>query len=1156
MTLLDVELEDKYTKADGRIYLTGIQALVRLPVMQRQRDQGVGRNTAGYISGYRGSPLGNFDQQLARAKRHLDAHHIVAQPGVNEDMAATALWGTQQVNLFGDGAYDGVFGIWYGKGPGVDRTGDAFRHANLAGTAPLGGVLVLMGDDHTCESSTTAHQSEFGLVDAMIPILNPAGVAEILQYGLIGFALSRFSGCWVGMKCVHDTVNTAASIDLNEIEPSIVIPDRSILPPDGLNIRWPDTPLAQEARLHLLKHDAVRAFALANQLDRLIFKAPKAKLGVISTGKSYLDLMQALDDLGIDDAMASKLGLRVLKLGLTYPIATDSITDFAKGLKQIVVVEEKRGLIENQVKEILYGTRGAPSVVGKKDEEGNWLFPSNGALSSNQIANAIGTRLLAIKESEPLRAALATLSVKEQAEAALQSTVLRTPYFCSGCPHNTSTRVPEGSIARAGIGCHYMAQWMDRDNLGYTQMGGEGASWIGEAPFSKRQHVFQNIGDGTYYHSGLMAIRAAIASKVNITYKILYNDAVAMTGGQAVDGSLTVPQISRQMAAEGTNQIVVVTDEPDKYPLSAGFAPGVTVRHRSELDQVQRELREIEGTTVLIYDQTCAAEKRRRRKRGLMIDPPKRAFINDAVCEGCGDCGVTSNCVSILPLETTLGRKRQIDQSSCNKDFSCVQGFCPSFVTVEGHEGRDPLLGRQQPGLATLPDLPEPKLPSVDDGYGIVVAGVGGTGVVTIGALLGMAAHLEGKGAAVLDMTGLAQKGGPVTSHLRIADQPGDIKTTRIASGGARLLLGCDLMVAGSKSALATVDPERGHVIANHNESITGEFTRNADLALSGDGLRGTIMNAVGERARFVEATRLATNLLGDAIGTNLFMVGFAFQRGLLPVSAGAIERAIKLNRVAIEMNQNAFRLGRLAAHDSKAVEAMVRPANVTSLKSQAASLDDIVAQRTDYLAYYQDASYAESYRGFVTRVEKTEASQANGMTGLAEAVARYYFKLLAYKDEYEVARLYSDGAFQEKLARQFVDGSKISVHLAPPLFAKRDPVTGYPLKKAYGPWVFGAFKWLAKLKRLRGTVFDPFGYTAERKTERQLITHYEALIVEILTRLNHDNHALAVDIASLPEHIRGFGHVKEQHLAEVRAREAALLDAFRQPQAAQTAAE
>ncbi len=1156
VALLQVELEDKYTKDDGRIYLTGIQALVRLPMMQRQLDQAAGRNTAGYISGYRGSPLGNFDQQLALAKRHLDAHHVIAQPGVNEDMAATALWGTQQINLFGDGAYDGVFGMWYGKGPGVDRTGDAFRHANLAGTSAHGGVLVLMGDDHTCESSTTAHQSEFGLVDAMIPILNPAGVAEILQYGLIGFALSRFSGCWVGVKCVHDTVNTAASIDLTQVAPTITSPDRSVLPPDGLNIRWPDTPLAQEARLHLLKHDAVKAFVLANQLDRLIFPTPKAKLGVISTGKSYLDLMQALDDLGIDEAAAKKLSLRVLKLGLTYPIAPETVTSFAKGLKQIVVVEEKRGLIESQIKEILFGQRSTPSVVGKRDEEGNWLFPSNGALSSNQIAKAIGTRLLAISDSQPLGEALAALDLKEKAEAAIQSPMVRTPYFCSGCPHNSSTRVPEGSIARAGIGCHYMAQWMDRDNQGYTQMGGEGASWIGEAPFSKRPHVFQNIGDGTYYHSGLMAIRAAIAAKVNITYKILYNDAVAMTGGQAVDGALTVPQISRQMAAEGARQIVVVTDEPEKYPLSAGFAPDVTVRHRDELDQVQRELREIEGTTVLIYDQTCAAEKRRRRKRGMMVDPPKRVFINDAVCEGCGDCGLASNCVSILPLETELGRKRQIDQSSCNKDFSCIKGFCPSFVTVEDREGRDPLRGKQNKSLPDIPDLPEPELPPVGDGYGIVVAGVGGTGVVTIGALLGMAAHLEGRGAAVLDMTGLAQKGGPVTSHLRVAASPDDIQTTRIATGGARLLLGCDLMVASSKSALATVDPEHGHVIANDNESITGDFTRDADLAMPGDRLRSTIESASDDRVRFVQANRLATALLGDAIGTNLFMVGFAYQHGLLPVSADAIERAIELNRVAIDMNRNAFRLGRLAAHDPKAVEDMARPSNVTALKSQATSLDDIIERRCAYLTDYQDEAYALRYRNLVTRVREVEAQQATGMNGLADAAARYYFKLLAYKDEYEVARLYSDDVFKEKLAREFVDGTKLSVHLAPPLFAKRDPVTGYPLKKAYGPWVFSAFKWLSKLRGLRGTAFDPFGYTAERKTERQLITHYEALVVEILTRLDRDNHALAVDILSLPEHIRGFGHVKERHLAEVREREAAMLEIFRQPQAEKTAAE
>ena len=1014
MSLLQVELDDKYTKDDGRIYLTGIQALVRLPMMQRMRDLAAGHNTAGYISGYRGSPLGNLDQQLAAAKRFLDPHHIVAQPGVNEDMAATALWGTQQVNLYGDGAYDGVFGMWYGKGPGVDRTGDVFRHSNLAGTAPLGGVLVLMGDDHTCESSTTAHQSEYGLVDAMIPILNPAGVAEILQFGLIGFALSRFSGCWVGIKCVHDTVNTAASIDLARIIPDIVLPDRSILPPDGLNIRWPDTPIAQEARLHLLKHDAVKAFVLANQLDRLIYPTPKAKLGIISTGKSYLDLMQALDDLGIDEAMAKKLGLRVLKLGLTYPIASETITGFAKGLKQIVVVEEKRGLIESQVKEILYGVRAAPSVVGKKDEEGNWLFPSNGALSSNQIAEAIGSRLLALSKNNDLKAALNVLVVKKEAEKAIVSPVLRTPYFCSGCPHNTSTRVPDGSVARAGIGCHYMAQWMDRDNIGYTQMGGEGASWIGEAPFSKRKHVFQNIGDGTYYHSGLMAIRAAIASKINITYKILYNDAVAMTGGQAVDGQLTVPQISRQVAAEGAVAIVVVTDEPEKYPLSAGFAPGVTVRHPGRARSgPARNARDRGHVSPDLRPDLRPPKSAAAANAGQMIDPPKRVLINEAVCEGCGDCGVASNCVSILPLETEFGRKRQIDQSSCNKDFSCVNGFCPSFVTIESSSS-DPLRGKQKSaetsGLDEL-QVPEVAVPSMGDGYGIVVAGVGGTGVVTIGALLGMAAHLEGKGAAVLDMTGLAQKGGPVMSHLRIASSPDAIKTTKIASGGARLLLGCDLMVAGGKSALSTIDPERGHIVANDNPSITGEFTRNADLKMPADDLRSAIKKTADGRAIFVEANRLATKLLGDAIGTNLFMVGYAFQKGLLPVSTEAIERAIELNRVAIEMNRKAFRLGRLAAHDPAAIEAMATPQAGPENQRPAAGLAEIIERRVDFLTAYQDAAYAERYRDLVTRVEKTETDQAPGRRGLAEAVARYYFKLLAYKDEYEVARLYTDGA-------------------------------------------------------------------------------------------------------------------------------------------------
>ncbi|MGH6918405.1 MAG: indolepyruvate ferredoxin oxidoreductase family protein, partial [Geminicoccaceae bacterium] len=849
--LADVSLDDKYTKADGRIFLTGIQALVRLPILQRQRDLAAGHDTAGYVTGYRGSPLGGLDQQLAAARRFLDQHHIKVQTAVNEDLAATALWGTQQAQLFGEGRYDGVFGMWYGKGPGVDRTGDAFRHGNLAGTAPLGGVLALMGDDHTCESSTTAHQSEYAMVDAMMPIANPAGVAEILQFGLLGFALSRYAGCWVGLKCVHDTVNTAASIDLEATGLEIRMPDDVELPPGGLSIRWPDTPLAQEERLHRYKLEAARAFARANRFDRLVLDSRRARLGIVTTGKSYLDVRQALDDLGIDRERAARLGLRVLKLGLVWPLDAGAVQAFARGLEQIVVVEEKRGLIETQLKELLYG-RADTAIVGKQDEVGESLFPSHGALSSNRIARVLAERILRLDQDDRVAARLATLGQRDAAEARLKSPILRTPYFCPGCPHNTSTRVPEGSIAKAGIGCHYMAQWMDRSTAGFTQMGAEGANWIGEAPFSKRDHVFQNIGDGTYYHSGLLAIRAAVAAGVKVTYKILFNDAVAMTGGQQVDGPLSVPQISRQVLAEGVTQVVVVTDEPEKYPVRAGFGEGVTIRHRDELDDVQRTLREIEGTTVLIYDQTCAAEKRRRRKRGQMVDPERRVLINEAVCEGCGDCGLASNCAAIVPVETEFGRKRQIDQSSCNKDYSCLNGFCPSFVTVAG--------ARLKKGGPTVEDddqtaLPEPALPDLAGGYGIVIGGVGGTGVVTIGALLGMAAHLEGKGAAVLDMTGLAQKGGAVMSHLRIAASPAAIQTVRIAPGGARLLLGCDLVVAGGKEALASLAPEYGHAVVNSHEMMTGDFTRNADLSLPTAALRQAIEQTAGERARFVPAT-------------------------------------------------------------------------------------------------------------------------------------------------------------------------------------------------------------------------------------------------------------------------------------------------------------
>jgi indolepyruvate ferredoxin oxidoreductase len=886
----------------------------------------------------------------------------------------------------------------------------------------------------------------------------------------------------------------------------------------------------------------------------LVFDSPRARLGIVSTGKSYLDLRQALADLGIDQDLAGRLGVRVLKLGLVWPLERERMRAFADGLEQIIVVEEKRALIETQLKELLYGRRDAPRIVGKEDEQGAPLFPSHGALSSNQIALALAERILGLDPDDTVTAHLAELRRRHDAEQGLTSPILRTPYFCSGCPHNTSTRVPDGSIARAGIGCHYMAQWMDRANMGYTQMGGEGASWVGEAPFSTRTHVFQNLGDGTYFHSGSLGIRAAVAAGVNITFKILYNDAVAMTGGQQVDGPLTVPQITREVLAEGARRVVVVTDDPDKYPINAGFAPGVTVRHRDELDEVQRELREIEGTTVLVYDQTCAAEKRRRRKRGTMADPPRRVVINELVCEGCGDCGLASNCVSIVPVETEFGRKRQIDQSSCNKDYSCLKGFCPSFVTVEGAS-----LRRPRPAAADddPDDLPEPELPVLAESYGIVVGGVGGTGVVTIGQLLAMAAHLEGRGAAVLEMTGLAQKGGAVMSHLRIAPRPEDIQTVRIAPGGARLLLGCDLVVAGGKEALLTLAPGRGHVVANAHEMMTGDFTRNADFSLPAEALKRAIARVAGERATIVEGTRLATALLGDAIATNLFMVGVAYQKGLLPVSEAAIERAIELNRVAADMNRRAFRWGRRAAHDLAAVEARAAPTSeLPDHRRRSADVDEMVERRVAYLTDYQDAAYARRYRILVERVREAEAARVRGRTELVEAVARYYFKLLAYKDEYEVARLYTSGDFLAQLRRQFEGNPKLRIHLAPPLLAARDPETGHLKKRAYGRWMLRAMKHLARFKRLRGTPFDPFGYSAERRLERRLIAEYERLIEEALAALGPESYDAAVALARLPEQIRGFGHVKDRHLETAKQREAELLAALRAPAARLSAAE
>ena len=1156
MTLSHVALDDKYTLQSGRVYITGTQALVRLPIMQHLRDRAAGITTGCYISGYRGSPLGGFDQQLWAAGKHLTAHNIVFQPGVNEDLAATACWGTQQAHFDGDNKYDGVYAIWYGKGPGVDRTGDAFRHGNLAGSAALGGVICLMGDDHTCESSTTAHQSEFAMVDAMMPILNPAGVQELLDYGLYGWALSRYSGCWVGLKCMKDTIDASASVNVDPRRVSIVVPTDFKMPQGGLNIRWPDAPLDQEARLHTYKLEAAKAFALANKLDQVVVDSPNAKLGIATCGKSYMDVRQALQYLGIDDAEAARLGLRIYKIGMTWPLESSGAAKFAEGLDKIIVVEEKRGLIEPQLKEVLYGKDGAPEVVGKRDEVGKILFQSNAALDPNEIAIAIGRRLLAHVSDAQLAARVAEQE-RLEARVAEKPAMDRTPYFCSGCPHNTGTRVPEGSRALAGIGCHFMAQWMDRSTAGYTQMGGEGASWVGEAPFVKTPHMFQNIGDGTYYHSGLLAVRAAAASGVNVTYKILYNDAVAMTGGQPVDGPLTVPQITLQVYGEGAKKIAVVTDEPEKYPSTVEWAPGVTIHHRDDYDQVQREFREIPGMSVIIYDQTCAAEKRRRRKRNQYPDPAKRAFINELVCEGCGDCGVKSNCVSVLPLETEFGRKRSIDQSACNKDFSCVKGFCPSFVTVHGGGVRK---GRSSPAGQNVETLfaavPEPQMPKLDQPYGIMVTGVGGTGVVTIGAIVGMAAHLENKGFGALDMAGLAQKGGAVWSHLQIAAKPEDIRTVRLGSGGAKLVLGCDFVVSASQKTMDTTR-EGTRMVVNTHQQMTGEFTRNTNIQFPGQSLKRTITKGVGEaNAEFVEATRIATALTGDSIATNLYMLGYAFQKGLVPVSSDAINKAIELNGAAVKMNQAAFLWGRRAAVDLAALERLIAPkADAAPAMEISRTLEETVARRVNFLTGYQNAAYAEKYRELVEKVKQAEASRTKGLTGLAEAAARYYFKLLAYKDEYEVARLYADPAFMQKIQSQFEGDYKLHFHLAPPLLAKRDPVTGELRKAEYGTWVFTAFKLLSKLRGLRGTAFDVFGYTQERRMERRLIGEYEATIAELIGKLSSDNHALAVKIASIPEEIRGYGHVKERNLGVAKARQADLLAAFRSPEAVRTAA-
>ncbi len=1153
--LREVSLDDKYALDSGRVYLTGAQAFVRLLILQRQRDHLAGLNTAGFVSGYRGSPLGALDQSLWRATKFLERAHIKFQPGLNEDLAATALWGSQQVNLYPKAKYDGVFAMWYGKGPGVDRCGDVFKHANHAGTSKHGGVIVLAGDDHGAKSSTLPHQSDHQFSAAMMPVLYPSSVQEILDLGLHGWAMSRYSGCWVGFKCVADTVESSSSVYVDPERTQIIVPDDFPLPRDGVSIRWPDGFLETEARMQDYKVYAALHYCRINKLNRIVIDSPKPRLGIVTSGKSYLDVRQALDDLGITEADAAEIGLRVYKIGMTWPLEPEGVRHFAEGLEEILVVEEKRQIVEYQLKEQLYNWRDdvRPRVIGKFDEKGewvrphgDWLLPAVSELTPAMIARVIAGRIRKLnlhpRAIEKLNARVDWINAKEAALAQPSVTLERIPYFCSGCPHNTSTNVPEGSRSTAGIGCHVMAIWMDRRTATYTHMGGEGVPWIGQAPFTDEKHTFANLGDGTYYHSGSLAIRAAVAAKVNITYKILYNDAVAMTGGQPVDGPISPAHIAQQCAAEGVAKIVVVSDEPDKYP-PGYFASDIEIHHRDELDAVQRKLRDTPGCTVLLYDQTCAAEKRRRRKRGKYPDPAKRVVINDLVCEGCGDCGVKSNCVSVAPVETEFGRKRTIDQSSCNKDYSCVKGFCPSFVTVVGGNLRKP----KKAEAGEFPSLPEPAHPTTSEPYGIVVTGIGGTGVVTIGALLGMAAHLEGKGCSVLDMTGLAQKNGAVVSHVRIADRPEQLHATRIAAGEAKLILGCDILTCVGYEQLAKMQKGVTKAVVNSALVMPAGFTRNPDLAFPRGSMEREIEDAVAPGdAEFLDATRLATGLMGDSIATNLFMVGFAYQRGLLPVGEPAILRAIELNGTAIEPNKQSFRWGRLAAIDPARVAAAAIPTATPESQRLSESLDEIIARRAEFLTAYQDAAYAKRYTDLVAQVRMTESAKLAGETALTEAVARYYFKLLAIKDEYEVARLYAETDFAQRVAQQFEGDYKLTFHLAPPVFNKPDPQTGEATKTVYGPWMMSAFRVLAKMRRFRGSALDPFGRTEERKTERALPGAYEAIIAEVLGALAPHNHTLAVQLAQIPEHIRGYGHVKERHLKTAKAKEAELLDAFR----------
>jgi indolepyruvate ferredoxin oxidoreductase len=1126
MALRDVTLHDRYDLEKSQVLLNGTQALVRLMLMQKARDRSAGLNTGGYVTGYRGSPLGAVDLQMSAAMSLLRDNDITFQPGMNEDLAATALWGTQQAELRGEGKFDGVFGLWYGKGPGVDRSGDVMRHANMAGTSTHGGVLMAMGDDHTGESSTTCHQSDWALVDAYMPVLSPAGVQEILDFGLYGFELSRFAGVWAGLKLMKDTVEVTSVVDGRWDRKDFVRPAYD-MPAGGLNIRLGDHWIPQEARMIDHKRFAAEAFSRANRMDKRMWGKPGAKIGFVAAGKNWLDLVHALSLLGLDAEEAERLGITTYKVGQTFPMDMTSFNEWAEGLELIVVVEEKRKLIEIQIKEAIFDDRRGRRVygwykggAGRLHEEE--LFPTRMALDPVMIADKIGGILTEEgRGTDAIKAAIQAIEDTRKSENS-DDIATRVPYFCSGCPHNTSTKVPEGSRAYAGIGCHIMALWMDRETSGYTHMGGEGANWVGEAPFSMTDHVFQNLGDGTYNHSGLMAIRAAIAAGVNITYKILYNDAVAMTGGQTNDGDLKPDQIARELKAAGVEHVAVVYD-PKEEVEKKSFPAGLEWHIRDDLPAVQRRFRQFTGVSAILFIQTCAAEKRRRRKKGAFPDPDKRVFINTDICEGCGDCGVQSNCVSIVPVDTELGRKRAIDQSSCNKDYSCLKGFCPSFVTVEGGT-----ILKEATAAVDVGDLPDPCLPTIEGTHNVVITGVGGTGVVTVGAIMAMAAHLDGKGAGMMEMAGLAQKGGAVHIHCRIANRPEDISAIRVATGEAHALIGGDLVVSAGAKTLGLTRRGQTRAVVNSHEIITGEFTRNTEFTIPTEQLSLRLYARLQGDVVLFDAFELSQALMGDAIYSNMIVFGASWQQGLVPLSEESILKAIELNGTAVARNKAAFEYGRWAAINP-ALAADMAPQNVVT---KPLSLDEKIAVRATHLTDYQNARLAKRYRKLVDGIEDKS---------LKEAVAKGYHKLLSYKDEYEVARLHTET--RAKAEASFEGDLKLSYHLAPPVLSKTGP-DGRPKKKSFGGWMEKAFPLLARMKVLRKTPLDVFGYSAERRMERRLIKDYEHDMRRVLA---HPDRApeIAVALAELPLQIKGFGPVKAANAMAASKRRKELLAAF-----------